>query len=373
MASESAHPARRRRYATDPGRRARTLAMTLLALAACLCGASPAVAQTPGFVIESEPVTGTRADDGATVVTVHAVNLSERHLRLALSVADNSCEPVAGEPQLRPYTSGQVTFTTTCAAGTAPRKAAVEGSYVTGTGDGPVPRSVPLRITLEPTGETTWPLFKGFVWTAVPLALLGVVPAYVAWLRSPRRSFWEKAGSREKAEGLGPWWAPRTLGSPLPGITHDWTLTENWASGVALACALFTTLFASADPFEALLGEGSAHQAHGIAVAAAIAAFCIASGPLWLTICKRRYLEHDGPRAENTVVGVLVGSFVVLVGALGFLYSVAHILDRPVTWASAFAVSVLFLIYTWKSVPQTLALGYFGRREEAKRAVSASL
>ena len=196
-----------------------------------------------------------------------------------------------------------------------------------------------------------WPLR-----TCSGCAGLGAIPTPISTLQPPLGIPWEG------------WWT--NLGVRLPGITNDWSFKDNWASSASLAAALFTTVFAAADPLKAILGDADSAKVSAIAVAAALSAAIIGSGPLWLTICKRRYERDKGIAADNTIGGVLMGSVVVLVGALGLLYAAAEILDLPAARAAAAATTAVLLLYSWKSIPQTLALGYFGTT--AKATVSAS-
>lgn len=59
------------------------------------------------------------------------------------------------------------------------------------------------------------------------------------------------------------------------------------------------------------------------------------------------------------MIGVLVASFVVLVGAFGVLFAAAWSLGLAGAWVAAIVTTVILLVYTWKSIPQTLALGLY--------------
>jgi len=327
-------------------------------------------ADAADFVIDSGPVEGERADDGAATVKLEAVNLSANALALSLEVTDSSCPTVAGEPTLEPFTSGEVTFTMNCGEGAAPREARVTAGFAGAAVTSPVPASIPLQVVLKPKGESKWSALGAFAWPAPLVALLAVAPPYLFWLRRPRGNPNPDLHAAATArDPLGGWWT--NLGVRLPGITNDWSFKDNWASSASLAAALFTTVFAAADPLKAILGDADSAKVSAIAVAAALSAAIIGSGPLWLTICKRRYERDKGIAADNTIGGVLMGSVVVLVGALGLLYAAAEILDLPAARAAAAATTAVLLLYSWKSIPQTLALGYYGTKTTA--TVSASL
>lgn len=348
----------------------RLIAACAFAFLFCGLSAPAGAADAADFVIDSGPVEGERADDGASTVKLKAVNLSASELALALKVTDGSCPTAAGEPSLEPFTSGEVTFTMNCGDGAAPREAQVTAEFAGAAGTSPVPASIPLEVVLKPKGESQWSALSAFAWPAPLLALLAVAPPYLFWLRRPRGNpnldANEVAAARDPLKG----WR-KNLGVRLPGITKDWSFKDNWASSASLAAALFTTVFAAADPLTAILGDAASAKVSAIAVAAAISAAIIGSGPLWLTICKRRYERDKGIAADNTIAGVLLGSVVVLIGALGLLYAAAEILDLPAAWAAAVATTAVLLLYTWKSIPQTLALGYYGTKATA--TVSASL
>lgn len=151
----------------------------------------------------------------------------------------------------------------------------------------------------------------------------------------------------------------------LPGITADWSFKDNWASTASLVVALFTTVFAGGDALDAIAGTGASSALAVIAVAAALSAGLIGSGPVWLTICKRRYEDADGIARHNTVGGVLLASFFVLLGAVGLVVTAAAALTITAAWLLAGVTTSILLLYSWKSIPQTLALGRFGSQPMA--------
>jgi hypothetical protein len=331
-------------------------------------------ADAADFVIESGPINGQRADDGASTVKLKAVNLSANELALSIEVVNEDCGTATGEPTLKPFTSGEVTFTMNCEKeGAAPRDAVVTAEFPGATGT-PIPTAIPLQVVLKPTGAAEWSALAHFAWSAPLIALIAVAPPYLFWLRRPRGNPNNPDATATATPGrdeLGKWTSLKNMAVRLPGITKDWSFKDNWASSASLAAALFTTVFAAADPLKSILGDAGSAKASAIAVAAAASTAIIGSGPLWLTICKRRYERDNGIAADNTIGGVLLGSIVVLIGALGLLYTAAEILDQPAAWWTAVATTAVLLLYTWKSIPQTLALGYFGTDDEA--TVSASL
>ena len=148
------------------------------------------------------------------------------------------------------------------------------------------------------------------------------------------------------------------LNETLPGLV-DWSFTESWASNVGLAGAVFTGVFVSnSDILKGLVGEDAAGTLLVIAVASALSVGLIGAGPLFLTIFKRRWADKGhGVAKDNTVLGVLVASFFVLFGSTGLVIAVTVALGLVAVWVLASLALVLLLVYSWKSIPQTLALG----------------
>ncbi|MCV0384715.1 MAG: hypothetical protein K5799_14935 [Erythrobacter sp.] len=351
--------------------------MVLVLAVQGLWTATSAAADSPDFTVEAGPVDGNRSEDGASELSIVATNLSSNELRLSLSVTDGSCDSVVGQPSLAPYTAGEVTFTMNCEGGSAPRAAILTGK-TTQVPEVPLtPASVPLQVTLKPKESSYWTSLWQFLWPTPLIALVGVIPPYLFWRRRPRgnpnpdEADVAAAGAGRALDPISGWWSAKNMGIRLPGITADWDFKDNWASSASLAAALFTAVFATGDSLDAVLGEAGTSKGSAIAVAAALSTAIIGSGPLWLTICKKRYEEDDGIAPDNTIGGVLLGSVVVLVGAVGLLFTAADILDVTAADGAAWAVAAVLLLYSWKSIPQTLALGYFGKPTE--ETVSASL
>ena len=69
------------------------------------------------------------------------------------------------------------------------------------------------------------------------------------------------------------------------------------------------------------------------------------------------------------MAGIFLSSFVVLVGATGVLFTAASVLQLVSAWVAAVTTTLILLVYTWKSAPQTLALGLFGSTEETTAAM----
>lgn len=333
--------------------------------------------ESADYFISGAPYEAERAEDGTSTLTVAATNIASSEITLVLTVLDASCGPTEGTPDLQPYSSGDVTFEMTCTAGEAPRPAEVSAQ----SSAGPlVPSVIPVRVSLLSAAEPRWRALWWYAYLGVPIALAGVVPPYLFWLRRPRgntrrprpESDLHPSGDRPTAD-LEPWWDPRHLMLPLPGITSDWSFKDNWASSVGLAAALFTTIFAGGDALDAIVGDDAQATIGVVAVAAGLSTGIIGSGPLWLTIFKRRYDDQGGIAKHNTIGGVLMASIIVLFGTTGLLFAAAAAVGLPLAWTLAAIAALLLLVYAWKSIPQTLALGRFGGGPDQATPVSASL
>lgn len=352
---------------------------------------SPAAVGADYLVTSPGPHEASRASDGTTELELTVTNTSARDLRLVLRTEDDSCSASTGSPPVLAYSTAEVTFTMSCQSGAASRSAVLTARRADSAGR-LVPATIPLEFTVAPAEEPEWSPLWAFLLCGVPLALIGVVPAYRYWARNPRGNKPDEDPSPEpshaegsiqvtvfvtpgsasitgESEVVSPWYDRGNLGLVLPGITKDWSFTENWASSAGLVAALFTTVFASTETLEAILPSDATGNIGVVAVAAALAAALIASGPIWLTIWKRRWETQSGIAKHNTVMGVLVASFVVLIGAIGVLFAVAWALGLIGAWAAAVITTVILLVYTWKSIPQTLALGLYAADEEISSAM----
>lgn len=68
-----------------------------------------------------------------------------------------------------------------------------------------------------------------------------------------------------------------------------------------------------------------------------------------------------------------MASIIVLLGTTGLLFTAAAAVALPLAWKLAAIAALLLLVYAWKSIPQTLALGRFGGGVDQATSVSASL
>lgn len=347
----------------------------LTAVAAALVLLLPGAAAATGdyFISSAGPYEGTRSSDGSSELTLSVTNASDREIRLTLRADDESCTGATGDPTVAPYRTAEVTFEMSCRTGAALRPATVSAEAVSSAGTPLTPTAISVQYRLTASPGSDWSRLWNYLRFGLPLALLGVIPPYLFWLHRPRGNPRppEPGGSarREPPRAatddpllFAPWYNPRNLGLTLPGITSDWSFNDSWASNISLAAALFTTVFAGGDALDAIVGEAATGTTGVIAVAAAVSAGVIGSGPLCLTICKRRYEDEQGIARHNTVLGVLVASVVVLLGAIGLVLTAAATLQLGSAWALAVMATLVLLLYSWKSIPQTLALGRFAQQ-----------
>lgn len=155
--------------------------------------------------------------------------------------------------------------------------------------------------------------------------------------------------------------APKALGWQLKGFSSDWSFKDNWVSSISLAAAVFTGVFTGTDALKGVVGDAPTTTLSAIAIAAALSAGLVGSGPIFLTIFKRRWLDDMGAAKYNTVGGVLAASFVVMVGVIGLVLTIALAVRTVGVLLTAGAAVALLTVYSWKSIPQILADGVGGQ------------
>jgi len=324
-------------------------------------GAGPAFAAPSGLIVADPSVTAYR-DDGSLTVTVEVSNPTRS--MAVLSLTAGTCQAV-GAPVLEARSTSDVSFELAeCPAERGALSAELTATLVAVSGRQTQAVPVPLALTVEDVPGTDW----GVLWLFLVgfAALVAVIPPYLTWLAFPLGNETLRARFRA-ADGraiLTKLWSKQFwdhLDDNLPGISSDWNFKDNWASNVGLAASLFTGIFATAGPLSALTGDGATSTLAVVAVSAALAAALIASGPLWLTILKRRTWENQGYARHNTVAGVLMASFVVYFATLGLIATTLRAASGLVPTALLVAVTVgallLLMAYAWKSIPLTLGLG----------------
>jgi hypothetical protein len=151
----------------------------------------------------------------------------------------------------------------------------------------------------------------------------------------------------------------RMLGTDLRGFSADWNFKDNWVSSLGLTAAVFTGVFTSTGIVEGMVGKDptSSSIVLLIAVAAGLSAGLVGAGPIFLTICKKRWVDDDGAAKYNTVLGVLIASMIVIVGITGLVLAAATALKSGPVWAIAGGTLGVLVVYSWKSIPQILADG----------------
>lgn len=333
----------------------------LVALVLSLLGGGVALGAS-GLIVADTTVDALRAADGSLSVTVQVANPTDRMSQVAIRIGTCSA---TGSPVVEPMSSSDVHFDVEgCPTELGPVGAELTAALVASTGEQSSAGPVPLTLTVKDPATTDW---SALLWFLTGFgALLAVVPPYVTWLAfplgnaTPRARFhWadgcaivRKLWSRDLIDHLD---------RELPGISADWNFKDTWASNVGLAASVFTGVFAAAGPLGELVGAEARSTLALVAVASALSAALIGSGPLWLTILKRRTEGREGYARYNTVGGVLVASFVVYFATIGLIATVVHVTIgiAPGGLVALLGVSALSvsMLYAWKSIPQTLGLG----------------
>lgn len=348
-------------------------ACVVVVVAALLSFLSPAGARAD-IVVGTGPYEAVRGADGTTTLHLTVWNLNAEDVELSLTASRCSAPAVA--PTVEALRQGKATFEMRCEEGDEERAATLTTGLDGAVGTTTVDLTFSIAQPTDPEPSSLW-----FFALAGLLGLVAVVPPYAFWKASPRgnpdRSLPSSEPVREQKK-LSRIWASLSqpgehhLGSTLPGITTDWSFTDTWASNAGLATALFTGLFAATDPLEIVLGTESSQAQSTIVIASALAAGLIAAAPLLLVICKRRFEKDGGVARHNTIVGVLAAAWVVITAGTGVVLSAAAALDLPWPWGLAAAVCLLLLVYSWKSIPQTLAMGSFPAADDAQGPAPAT-
>jgi hypothetical protein len=307
--------------------------MVIVTLGAGLVPAAVASASTgevSPIVVSGGPYELEDGPGGTTSLTLTVINLSGSDVQLALvDPSDVTCT-AAEDVNLGAGTSAEVTFDlpATCDAGD--NGIDLELAATTASQEVAI---VPIAAGLsdDATDDPDYGTLGNYVGATVA-SLVVVIAAYVLSSRPG-------------------------LISELPGIADDWSFTDSWASNIGVAAALFTGLFGATDVLETILGDEGKNQVAVSVVSAALAAGLIGVGPLLLIICRR------GTQNRHTVMGILLASTVVLAANLGLVWVMHDVLldgdvinDRALD-AAALVAAGLLIVYTLRSIPQTLATG----------------
>ena len=337
--------------------------LTFLAvlLVAVVC-AGPVAAGPSGLIVADPSVVAYRGDGSSLTVSVQVSNPTRDMAVVSLAVG--TCGAV-GTPVVEPRSTSDVSFELTeCPTAVGTVNAEVTAALTSPAGRQTQASAVPLSLTVEDFPGTDW----GALWMFLVgfAALLAVIPPYLTWLAFPLGNETARARFR-KEDGIAiikKLWSKDFwdhLDHELPGISSDWNFKDNWASNVGLAGALFTGVFAAAGPLSAFVGDEATPTLAVVAVASALSAALIASGPLWLTILKRRTWANEGYARHHTVAGILMASFVVYFATIGLIATTMRVASGLVPGAllGFLAVGALLLLiaYAWKSIPLTLGLG----------------
>jgi hypothetical protein len=318
-------------------------------LGVLLTGAASGAAAASVLVVPGGTLEATREDDGTTTLDLDVTNLTDRDLTVAIDPRGSRCGR-SGAKVVTASTVTEVSFTLHCDGGAENRTADVVATSRTGPAT-EVGR-VPVTFTVGEAPDSDWSTLSWML-LGIPLALIGVVPPFLIWRGNPLGNPKPGAGAPVHRPARTP-----GIGDRLPGITSDWSFKDNWASNVGLAAALLTGVFATDDPLDAVLGDDASGQAGVITVAAALAAALIGAAPLFLVILKRRWDVDRGLAKDNTVAGVLVASALVLAATTGLIATVVAVVGSLAAVLLGVVAVAVLLVYAWKSIPQTLALGW---------------
>lgn len=339
----------------------RTIVATSLLSALSFLSAGAAWAGA-GLIVADPSVDAYRSADGSLTVTVQASNPTKGMSIAALNVG--SCRAV-GAPVLEPKSTADVHFSfDDCPTELGTVEGELEATLVSDSGQQSPGAAVPLTLTVKRLQTTDWSALRWFLTGFA--ALFAVLPPYLTWLAFPLGN----QDRRARFHWADGWAIIRMLWSrdlidhldwDLPGISSDWSFKDNWASNVGLGASVFTGVFAAADPLRALVGDGAEATLAIVAVASAMAAALIATGPLWLAILKRRTKQNQGYARHNMVCGVLLASFVVYFATIGLVATVVHVtgalVPGPLVTLLGAGALLLLVLYAWKTIPQTLGLG----------------
>ena len=334
---------------------------------------SPAEATSGDVVIGAGPHEATPTDGSSAVLVLSVWNVSTAPLTLSLHDL-TGCERPSEQPAVPASSQADVTFTMHCSDGDEQRTAILTATPTTGTS---TTVDVPFTLAAR-TGPDGGPMLLFLV--GIGIGLAATLLPYWYWTRNPEgnpdpSAPSDTSDSRTSAER---WATPQTsdpsadapksnivvrawksLSETLPGITKDWSFVDNWASNAGLATALFTGVFAATDPLKVVLGTDASQAQSTIIIASALAVALIGAAPLLLVICKRRFRKDHGVARHHTVGGVLAATLVVITASTGLVLTAASVLGGWWPWTAAIAASAVLLVYSWKSIPQTLALGRY--------------
>ncbi|MFI7672595.1 hypothetical protein [Actinophytocola sp. NPDC049390] len=142
----------------------------------------------------------------------------------------------------------------------------------------------------------------------------------------------------------------------LPYLDAAWSFKDSWAGNVTVIGGLLTGVVGSSDVVKALLGADADQSIALATVGAAIAVAFVAAAPVLLLATKRNKVFR--------VSGLFAAATLTLSGAVGELVVVtesARALDldgwQNVVWLPCLAAVVLLLVYSYRTVHQTVADG----------------
>ncbi len=325
--------------------RSRVVVLTLAATAALgALVAAPAVADDgPVLVADEDTVTLVRADDGSASAAVTLQNQADTDLSIGAEPAGTAAEGCSIDPadgaSLRAHRQQEVTLTFSAAC----RPDRAEGTDFTVTaGD------ATFDLHAKPASPAS-PPWRMLAWL---YAVALVVSAACTWL------VWATWKLAHTATPPPHGWRER-----LPGLTSTWKFTDSWATNVTAVTALFTGLFGAQDVVTSIVGDGTKTLLPLTLVAGALSIGLAGLSPMLLQAWRER-LDDPSSVYLYTVRGLLAAGALTLTAALGQLFTVLYAVyhagywDWWVPWVGGIAVAVVVLWYAWRTLMQTLDVGF---------------
>ncbi|GAB1513615.1 hypothetical protein [Actinophytocola sp. KF-1] len=192
------------------------------------------------------------------------------------------------------------------------------------------PTQVDVIVKAPPAAASTWSVL--LVFPAVLLLFAAV--ATMLWRR--------EMSTRDEDE--------------LPYLDAAWSFKDSWAGNVTVIGGLLTGVLGSSDVVKAILGEDSEQSIALATVGAAIAVAFVAAGPVLFLATKRNKIFR--------ISGLFAAATLTVSGAIGELVVVAESarsldLDgfQTIVWLPCFAAIALLLVYSYRTVHQTVVDG----------------
>jgi hypothetical protein len=254
-----------------------------------------ASADTVDVVVDSGPVTLSKADDGTHTAKVTIVNTSDAKIPVDVEhdKTDAGCTITPSPTTLGAGSRTTVTLTLTMGCDVA------SGKDIVLTFDGATPGA--KTIVADPPPDTT-PDWSILAWAlGVGLVLTLTVDIWVLIrIDEVNRTNATRQSEVPPPVIIGP-------GTMLSGLGTSWSFKDSWVSNVTLGASALIALFAASDILTSVVGEKPTAAIGLMAVAAGVSAVCVTVGPLILKAV-------GGEVAVPIAAGTVIASSVVLFG-----------------------------------------------------------